>query len=309
MSLRYEPVRQQLHTLRDYLRWIYSEFNQHDLFYGHGTDNAWDEAVHLLLQAAHLPLDVEPALLDARLLDEEKSRVLDWVEQRIEQRVPLPYLTGQAWFAGMPFHVDRRVIIPRSPILSLLDEGFQPWLGEQPVHRILDLCTGSGCIGIACAELFGEADVDLVDLSAEALEVARSNIARHELAERVTARQSDLFAALEGQVYDLIVSNPPYVDASDFREMPAEFGHEPVMALTSGEDGLDITRRILREAADYLSADGLLVVEVGNSEVALQAQFPDVPFTWVELPQGGNGVFLLTAQQLRSYQDRFRTEG
>ncbi|MCW8885692.1 MAG: 50S ribosomal protein L3 N(5)-glutamine methyltransferase [Motiliproteus sp.] len=294
----------ELHTVVDFIRLGASRMNQAGVFYGHGTDNAWDEAAQLVMHVLHLPWDSSPQLLSANLLTSEKQQILELFNQRIEHRIPAPYLIGEAWFCDLPFYVDNRVLVPRSPIASLIQEGFQPWLGDVSVDRVLDLCTGSGCIGIACAHYFDMAEVDLVDISEDALTVCRRNIERHQLNERVQAIKSDLFKDVQ-QRYQLIVSNPPYVDQSDFDTMPAEFQHEPRLGLTSGVDGLDITRQILRQASDYLTDDGVLVVEVGNSEVALQQQFPDVPFTWVDLPMGGNGVFLLSAQQLQHYKDRF----
>jgi len=298
-----DQIKQELHTVRDYIRLCMSNFGEHDVFFGHGTDNAWDEAVHLVLSAIHLPWDADQTVLDARLTSAEKERVLVFIEQRVHQRVPLPYLTNEAWFAGVPFYVDERVLIPRSPIAELIDNHFAPLLREGPVNRILDLCTGSGCIGIACAYAFPESDVDLADLSEDALDVASINVARHELEQRVIPRQSDLFNALAGEKYDLIVSNPPYVDAEDLASMPDEYGHEPEMALGSGPDGLDITKRILREANDYLADDGLLVVEVGNSEVHLAEQYPQLPLIWLELEQGGNGVFAISAADLKAHRE------
>lgn len=298
-----DQIKQELQTVRDYIRWCMSNFGEHDVFFGHGTDNAWDEAVHLVLSAIHLPWDADQTVLDARLTSAEKERVLTFIEQRVQQRVPLPYLTNEAWFAGIPFYVDERVLIPRSPIAELIDNHFAPLLREGPVNRILDLCTGSGCIGIACAYAFPESDVDLADLSEDALDVASINVARHELEQRVIPRQSDLFNVLAGEKYDLIVSNPPYVDAEDLASMPDEYGHEPEMALGSGPDGLDITKRILREANDYLADDGLLVVEVGNSEVHLAEQYPQLPLIWLELEQGGNGVFAISAADLKAHRE------
>ncbi len=293
----------ELHTIRDFIRWSLSEFSRNQVFFGHGHALAWDEASQLVLNAVDLPWDANPSILDARLTRAEKDRVLDYLAQRTQLRRPLPYITGEAWFMGLPFDVDERVLIPRSPIAELISAGFEPWLRPGPVHRILDLCTGSGCIGIACAYAFDEAEVDLADISAEALEVAERNIARHEMSDRVRTCQGDLFAAVEGQVYDLIVSNPPYVDADDLASMPAEYGHEPALALGSGPDGLDITRRILKQAADLLTDEGLLVVEVGNSEVHLMQSLPELPLVWVELEQGGNGIFVITAQELRAHAD------
>jgi ribosomal protein L3 glutamine methyltransferase len=257
------------------------------------------------MAAIYLSWNNDAAVLDARLLSHEKKRIIDFVKQRVEERKPLPYITNEAWFMEMPFYVDERVLIPRSPIAQLLETEFSPFLRSGPVGHILDLCTGSGCIGIACAYVFEEAEVDLIDISEDALEVARINIEQHELEERVTPIHSDLFEAVKGMKYDLIVSNPPYVDQDDFETMPVEFQHEPELALTSGPDGLDITRRILREACDYLTDDGLLVVEVGNSEVHLMEQFPHVPLIWIDLPNGGNGVFAISAQELKQYRDEF----
>ncbi|MCV6611085.1 MAG: 50S ribosomal protein L3 N(5)-glutamine methyltransferase [Amphritea sp.] len=301
MTINQAQIATELHTIRDYIRYSMSCFYEYDLYFGHGTDNPWDEAVQLVLGALHLPWNSDGQILDARLTTAEKTKVLDFLSQRVEQRRPLPYIIGEAWYAGMPFNVDERVLIPRSPIQELIEQHFAPWFREGPVERVLDLCTGSGCIGIVCAYAFEEAEVDLVDISADALEVARTNITRHELDERVEAIESDLFTSLKGRRYDLIVSNPPYVDAGDLASMPDEYQHEPDLALGSGDDGLDITRQILRQASEYLADDGLLVVEVGNSEVHLQQAFPEVPFTWVELEQGGNGVFLLTADEVKQY--------
>jgi ribosomal protein L3 glutamine methyltransferase len=290
-------------TLRDYLRWTLSEMNRHEVYFGHGHDEAWNEALQLVFNAVDLPWDSSLELLDSRLLPAERAKIVEYVAQRCQQRRPLPYITGEAWFMGLPFNVDDRVLIPRSPIAQLIEQEFQPWLGDVDVERVLDLCTGSGCIGIACAYAFEHAEVDLVDLSDDALAVANTNIARHELEDRVRAIHSDLFNALDGEVYDLIVTNPPYVDAADLASMPNEYHHEPEMALGSGHDGLDITRRILKEAGRHLSEQGLLVVEVGNSEVHLMEAYPELPLIWVELEEGGNGVFVIDAPSLRAHQD------
>lgn len=294
-------IASQLHTLRDYIRWAVSTFYQHRLWFGHGNASAWDEATQLVFNAVHLSWDTDAAVLDARLTQAEKERVLDFLRQRVELRRPLPYITGEAWFMGLPFYVDERVLIPRSPIAQLIEAEFAPWLRPGPVARILDLCTGSGCIGIACAHVFEAAEVDLADISSDALEVAQRNIERHRLDDRVRVRQGDLFENLQGERYDLIVSNPPYVDAQDLANMPAEYRHEPSLALASGADGLEITRRILRAGADHLTDEGLLVVEVGNSEVHLMQALPELPLIWVELEAGGNGVFTITAPELRAH--------
>ncbi len=306
MTYQTDNPANELHTLRDYIRWAMTCFQQANLFYGHGTDNPWDEAVHLVLNTVHLPWDASEHILDARLTSQEKQKILTNIRRRTEERVPLPYITGEAWYMGIPFFVDERVLIPRSPIAELTEHQFSPWLRPGPVESILDLCTGSGCIGIACAYQFPEADVDLVDISTPALEVAEKNILRHELSHRVTAIESDLFSQLNGKKYDLIVSNPPYVDKADFDSMPKEYLHEPELALTSGNDGLDITRRILKEARHYLADDGLLVVEVGNSEAHIISAYPEVPFTWAEFEKGGNGVFMLTAEELDQYASYFQ---
>ncbi|WP_027859115.1 50S ribosomal protein L3 N(5)-glutamine methyltransferase [Marinobacterium jannaschii] len=298
-----DQILDELQTIRDYIRWCMSRFNEHRVFFGHGTDNPWDEAVQLVLGALHLPWDMDNSVLDARLTLSEKQRVLEFAEKRIFERVPLPYLTNEAWYCDLPFFVDERVLIPRSPIGELIQQQFAPWLREGPVHRILDLCTGSGCIGIACAYAFEEAEVDLVDISLDALAVAEINIERHQLQDRVIPRYSDLLDGLAGEKYDLIVSNPPYVDLDDLSSMPQEYHHEPELALGSGDDGLDITRRILREASDYLADDGLLVVEVGNSEVHLMSKFPQLPLVWIELEHGGNGVFAITAEELKQHRE------
>ncbi|WP_372778200.1 50S ribosomal protein L3 N(5)-glutamine methyltransferase [Litorivivens sp.] len=288
----------ELETVRDYLRWIISRFNAAGLYYGHGTDNAQDEAWYLVCGALKLPFDLDRRLLDGRLTETERQQLEQLVERRISERIPVAYLVGEAWFAGLPFNVDERVLVPRSPLAELIDVGFQPWLGDVEPEHILDLCTGSGCIGIACAFAFPESRVVLSDVSADALAVASSNIERHSLSDRVTAQQSDVFSGLEGQRFDLIVSNPPYVDAEDLAGMPAEYHAEPALGLGSGDDGLNITRRILQQAAGHLNEGGLLVVEVGNSGRALDEAFPELPLTWVEFERGGHGVFVISKDDL-----------
>lgn len=297
-------VAKQLETVRDYLRWAVSKMTKAGVYFGHGTDNAFDEALRLVLHTVGIPLGSEEQLLDGRLTSKEKQLLQTVIETRCKERIPVPYLTGQAWFAGLSFKVDERVLIPRSPIAELIEQGFEPWLAGKPVHKLLDLCTGGGCIGIACAHYFEEAEVELADLSADALAVANSNIDDYELGYRVRAVQSDLFDQLQGP-YDLIVSNPPYVDNEDLSSMPTEFQHEPSMALGSGDDGLDLTRRILREAANYLSDDGVLVVEVGNSCIALEEAFPEVAFTWIDFECGGHGVFVFHKLELEHYAEHF----
>ena len=300
-----EQIAAHLHTLRDYLRWGMSQLQRVGAHYGHGTDNAFDEVLGLLLHALHLPHESWREALDARLTGAERLQVLEMLELRYERRLPAPYITGEAWFAGYSFQVDNRVLIPRSPIAELIGAGFEPWVAGRYPRRVLDLCTGGGCIGIACALYLEDAEVVLSDISSDALTVAAANIGRHGLSERVRAVQSDVFDGLGGEVFDVIVSNPPYVDARDMAELPAEYLHEPRLALAAGEDGLDIARRILREAPAHLSGEGILIVEVGNSQIALQEAFPSVPFMWLEFERGGDGVFLLTREQLREHAAEF----
>ncbi|MBN7768939.1 50S ribosomal protein L3 N(5)-glutamine methyltransferase [Marinobacter daepoensis] len=292
-----------LHTIRDLLRFSVSRFAASPLYFGHGTDNVWDEAVQLVLRSVHLPLENNNLFLDARLTRPERELILARVERRVNERVPVAYLLGEAWFMGMPFRVDERVLVPRSPIGELLENGLQPWLGGGRVNRILDLCTGSGCIGIGAATVFEEAEVDLSDVSGDALAVAESNIELHGLEGRVRTIQSDVFDGIDGR-YDVILSNPPYVDAEDLADMPAEYHHEPALGLAAGDDGLDIAHRIVAQAAEHLTEQGLLIVEVGNSWGAMDEAYPDLPLTWLEFEQGGDGVFLITAPDLREWLAR-----
>jgi ribosomal protein L3 glutamine methyltransferase len=290
-------IAEELLTLRDFIRWGASSFKEAKLYFGHGTVNAWDEAEQLVLHAIHLVPPLGNEWLSARLTTEERARVVANLARRIEERIPAAYITGEAWFGGLPFVVDKRVLVPRSPIAELIESKFSPWLSGAP-NKILDLCTGSGCIGIACAYAFPNAEVQLSDISYDALAVAEENIHQHDLEDRVFAIQSDLFSNLHGQKFDLIVSNPPYVDADDLATMPDEYLAEPAIGLASGEDGLDFTRRLLKEAKEHLTDSGHLIVEVGNSWVALQAAYPDLPFRWFEFKRGGHGVFMLTYQDL-----------
>ena len=294
-------VVEDLATIQDMMRWAYSYFNASDLYYGHGYDNAWDEAQQLVLAALYLPADVPEAMYQSRLTLVEKERVIRLIETRLGTRQPVAYLTNSAWFCGSEFYVDERTIVPRSPIGELIMQKFAGLIDHEP-KRILDMCTGSGCIAIACAQQFLEAEVDAVDLSLDALDVAQINIERHGLAERVFPISSDLFNDIPQDKYDLIVTNPPYVDEEDLDDMPQEFHFEPEMSLGSGADGLDITKRILAQAADYLTDNGVLVCEVGNSMVHLIEQFPTVPFNWIEFKNGGLGVFSLTRAQLVEYR-------
>ncbi|HUG97926.1 MAG TPA: 50S ribosomal protein L3 N(5)-glutamine methyltransferase [Gammaproteobacteria bacterium] len=287
-----------LHSITDFVRWGASRFTAAGLHFGHGTDNPIDEALVLVRHALHLGHDLPREFYAARLTDNEKRTVLDLLRRRITERVPAPYLTGEAWFAGLPFFVDRRVLIPRSPIAELIEAGFAPWLDAARVEDVLDLCAGSGCIAVACAFAFAAARVDAVELSAEALEVARCNVERHGVGDLVTLLEGDLWAPVAGRRYDLIVSNPPYVSDAEMAALPPEYGHEPDLGLRSGGEGLDVVARILAGARDHLRPGGVLVVEVGSAAEAVQAAWPELPFTWPEFARGGSGVFLLTAEEL-----------
>jgi len=287
----------ELHTIQDMLRWTVSRLNAANVYYGHGTDNAWDEAVQLVLPSVFLPLDIPEDMHTARLTSSERHRIVERVIRRVNERVPVAYLTNKAWFCGMEFYVDERVLVPRSPIGELINNRFSGIVRDKPQH-ILDMCTGSGCIAIACAYAFPETEVDAVDISGDALAVAERNIDTHGIEHWVTPIRSDLFRELPPLQYDLIVTNPPYVDEEDMSDLPQEYRHEPVLGLASGRDGLKLTRRILACAPDYLTDDGVLICEVGNSMVHLMEQYPDIPFTWLEFENGGDGVFMLTKQQL-----------
>ena len=302
--IEWDSTTADLHSIKDYLRWAYSSFNRADIFYGHGQDNAWDEAVQLVLGALKLPPDVPTELYDCRLTPSEKRTVVDFMLKRLQTRLPVAYITHSAWFCGLEFYIDERVLVPRSPIAELIQKNFEGLVQHSP-QRILDMCTGSGCIAIACADRFPLAEVDAVDLSIEALNVAELNIERHQMLERVFPLQSDLFEQLPKAQYDLIVTNPPYVDQQDIDDMPEEFRHEPMMALEAGQDGLILVKRILAQASDYLSENGVLVCEVGNSMVHLIEQYPSVPFKWMEFENGGDGVFALTKAQLDLFKELF----
>lgn len=289
---------QELVTVKDFIRWAATRFNGGNLYYGHGTDNALDEALYLVLQTLDLPPNLPETYFDARLTGEEKAHLAQLIERRVKENIPVAYLTNRAWFAGLSFYVDERVLVPRSPIAELIERRFEPWVDPERVERVLDLCTGSACIAIACAYAFPDAMVDGADISADALDVAQINVEEHGLEGQVELIQSDLFSELEDRSYDIIVTNPPYVDVLDMSTLPEEYRHEPELGLAAGEDGLDLALSILNEAANYLSPEGILVCEVGNSAQALSELLPEVPFTWLEFERGGHGVFLLTRDQL-----------
>lgn len=296
----------ELQTIRDFIRYAISRFQENGLYYGHGTDNARDEAFYLIWHALHLPHSLSTEVLDARLLPAEKLAIYNLIQKRIKERIPVAYLTHEAWFANLSFYVDERVLIPRSPIAELIEDQFQPWIEIDSVQKILDLGTGSGCIAIACAHLFPEAHVDAVDISADALAVAKINILRHQVENQVFLYKSDLFSSLEKKKYDIIISNPPYVSIAEIAALPPEYTHEPSLGLVAGSQGLDYALSILKQAEAYLQPQGIIIIEVGNSEEALMQRFPELPFTWLEFRRGGGGVFLLTAEQLQQHRKQLQ---
>lgn len=295
----HEQAKNHFSTVRDLLRFAISRFNQAQLFFGHGTTNALDEAAYLILHTLHLPHDTLEPFLDAKLLSEEVASVLQILEQRIEERVPAAYLTQEAWLGEFKFYVDERVIVPRSFIAELLREQLQPWiLDSEQVHAALDLCTGSGCLAILLAHAFPDAKVDALELSPEALQVAARNVANYGLEDRIELLQSDLFQAVQGRTYDVIISNPPYVKQASMQTLPLEYQREPALALASGADGLDHVRTIVQQAAQHLHPGGILVVELGHNRAAAEAAFPHLAFTWPETSGGDQFVFVLTREQL-----------
>ena len=299
MSDYFSGAAHNLYTVRDCLRFAVSRFNQAKLFFGHGSSDAYDEAVYLILHTLHLPLDRLDPFLNARLTDSERAEVLSILQRRVEQRVPAAYLTHEAWLGDFRFYVDERVIVPRSFIAELLHEQLVPWVEDaDAVGSVLDMCTGSGCLAIIAALAFPNAEVDAADISPDALEVAQRNVADYGLQDRVHLIKSDLFANLKGKQYDLIISNPPYVDAASVAALPQEYRHEPQLALGSGADGLDATRTILKQAAAHLKPSGLLIVEIGHNRDALEAAFPALPFTWLDVSAGDQFVFLLHREDI-----------
>ncbi|MXS81932.1 50S ribosomal protein L3 N(5)-glutamine methyltransferase [Nitrosomonas oligotropha] len=289
----------QLHTIRDLLRFAVSQFNKAGLYFGHGSANAYDEAAYLILKTLYLPLDRLEPFLDARVTDAECKQVLDIIERRVKDRIPAAYLTHEAWLGDFSFYVDERVIIPRSFIAELLQTQLSPWIDDPDrVTAALDLCTGSGCLAILLAHAFDNAHIDAADISPHALAVAHKNVQDYGLEHRIGLIESDLFSALQGKRYDLIISNPPYVNAESMQQLPQEYRHEPENALASGADGLDATRQILQQAARHLTDDGILIVEIGHNRAELEQAYPKLPFTWLETSGGDEFVFLLQRKQL-----------
>lgn len=294
----FDAAAQQLNSVRDFLRFTVSQFEEAKLFFGHGNNSAYDEAAYLILHTLHLPLDTLEPFLDARLLDTEKGTLLHLVQRRINERIPVAYLTNQAWQGEYEFYVDERVIVPRSFIYELLGEPLRLWIEyDELVHSALDLCTGSGALAIQMAHCYPDAVIDAVDISLDALEVAAINVENYGLQERINLIHTDLFTGIDN-TYDLIVSNPPYVDAESVKQLPEEYLHEPELALGSGEDGLDVTRQIIQQAARYLNPHGVLVVEIGHNREILEQAFPELPFTWLSTSGGDGFVFLLSREQL-----------
>ncbi len=294
-------IHNELKTVRDIIRYAVSRFNDAKLAFGHGSDNAWDEAVYLVLSTLHLPLDTLDPFLDARLLEDEKKKCISLIELRVKKRVPLAYLTGEAWLQGHRFLTDKRVIVPRSPISELLAEQLEPWV-EDPdaVQDVLDLCTGSGCLAILAALAFPSARVDAVDLSEHAIRLAERNVQMYELAERVSVLQGDLYAPLDGRQYDVIVCNPPYVNSTSMAQLPSEYQQEPVLALAGGEDGMDVIRLILRQGAAHLREDGILILEIGNEYENFMNAFPTLNPVFLETSEADDSLLLLTRAQLQT---------
>ena len=287
-----------INTINDFIHFAANQFKQNKIYFGHGTDNAWDEAVYLVLSALHLQFDIDQSALKKKLTSYEKKAVLKIINSRIKKRIPAAYLTAEAWFAGLPFYVDKRALIPRSPLAELIEARFIPWINPKKVRRILDIGTGSGCIAIAAAYAFPHAKIDAIDVSSKALKVAAINCVRHKVTKRVRLLKSDLFAKLKGQTYDIIISNPPYVGKSEMSSLPKEYYHEPKQALFAGIGGDEIVNRIIKSAAKYLSPKGILVVEVGNSAPLIIKKYPHLPFVWLEFEHGEGEVFLLIKEQL-----------
>ena len=304
-TMNIRAIAGELHTIRDLVRWGMSQFNEAGLCFAHGMPNALDEAAYLCLATLHLPPDLGDEYFDCRLTHEEKRAVLENYKLRLHKRKPAAYITREAWFAGLNFYVDERVLIPRSPIAELIQQRFSPWIDHDDVRRVLDLCTGSGCIAVACAYAFEQANIVASDVSRDALDVAAINRSNHGIEDRLQLIESDLFENIPQQRFDIIVSNPPYVSEQEMAVLDREFSFEPDSGLVAGKTGMDIVVPMLQQAENYLSDHGILVVEVGYSVPALVQLLPAVPFTWLEFAHGGEGVFLLTAEQLRACKQMF----
>lgn len=308
MTHEYAQLTDDLLTIADWQRYLASALHNADVYFGHGAADGWEEGSLLLSAVTAMSFPELFEHRDCRLTFDEKTQLAALLHRRIRDKVPAAYLVHKAWFANLPFYVDERVLVPRSPIAELIENQFQPWLRAEP-QRILDLCTGSGCIAIACAYAFADAEVDAVDISTDALAVAHMNIEEHGLSHRVEAIESDGFNNLDGRKYDLIVTNPPYVDAEDMADLPDEYHHEPELGLAAGIDGLDLVRRILLDAPAHMTPGALLICEVGNSMVHMDVQWPDVPFMWIEFERGGDGVLVISREQLVEHAETIRSGG
>lgn len=295
-----DGTREALCSVRDLIRYAVSRFNAHKLFFGHGSDNAWDEAVYLVLHALHLPPDQLEPFMDARVLPSEREAALSLIDLRCEQRLPAPYLTHEAWLQGYAFHVDQRVIVPRSPIAELLMNQLSPWIPDPyEVTGILDLCTGSGCLAIIAAHQFPEAFVDATDISKDALDVAMINVEKHGLKDRLNLHHGSLYDPLPlSAQYDLIISNPPYVNSASMRSLPPEYRHEPSLALAGGDDGMDLVRIIIEQAPSHLRDQGLLLIEIGHERPYFEAAFPELEPIWLDTAEASDQILLLSKEQL-----------
>ena len=294
-----------LNTIRDFIHFAVTQFNKKQTYFGHGTDNSWDEAVYLILHALRLPLDSDQTVLNKKLTACEKQAVLKIINNRIKERIPAAYLTKESWFAGLPFYVDKRVLIPRSPIAELIETSFVPWMEPKKVSKILDIGTGSGCIAIACAYAFPKAKIDAIDISQGALKVAAINCTKHKVTKKIRLLKSNLFEKLKGKTYDIIIGNPPYVGCAEMKTLPKEYYHEPKMALLAGIGGDEIVVKIIENAVKYLSPRGILVVEVGNSAPMILQKYPHLPFVWLEFERGEAEVFLITREQLITFNEDY----
>ncbi len=299
----YPRLTEELLSIRDWLRFTVSRFEEAEVFFGHGTDNSYDEAVWLVMSALHLPIDTIENFLDARITEQERKYLSTLIERRITDRTPTAYLLQEAWLQGFKFYVDERVIVPRSFIAELLHNDLSPWIEfPEMIESAADICTGSGCLGVLLANSFPNAAIDVIDISPDAIDVANINIANYGLQAQITAIESDMFTALKGKTYDLIISNPPYVDATSMAQLPTEYQCEPQLALGSGHNGLDHTHTILREAAKHLNDNGILIVEIGHNRDSLLKAYPAVQFVWLEVSSGDEFVFLLSKTQLLNLQ-------
>ena len=293
-------------TITDYVRFATSLFNEKELYFGHGTDNAYDESVNLVLSSLKLPNDIPVHTWTSHLTSNERKVLLERISSRVEDSIPVAYLVNETWFAGFSFYVDKRVIIPRSPIAELIEEEFSPWIEAESINTVLDMCTGSGCIAIATALTLEDVEVDAVDLSEDAIAVANLNVENYSLEDRVNVIKSDLFSELTGKKYDLIICNPPYVAGEEYDELPKEYFHEPKNALYADNEGIAIIKKFLSEVGEHLTPNGLLILEAGSAQDVLHDFYADAPFTWVQFDRGGDGVLIMNAAEVESFTSKFK---